>query len=116
MPLEGHVVQASVHRLTAKLDPALRLDEILKKSTSEEPKIKSLRYLQSWSLYHLTVKTPFYLDESSFTDTCVHYLSFYNCTSLKRVWLRLLHSHPLVVKTTTRLQLAFWFPDSKPVC
>lgn len=54
MPLEGHVVQASVHRLTAKLDSTLRLDEILK-----NPLVKNLRYLQPRALYHLTVKTPF---------------------------------------------------------
>lgn len=45
--------------------------------------MKNMRYLQPQALYHPTVKTPFYLDESSFTVTCVHYLSFYNCTSEK---------------------------------
>lgn len=78
-----------IEGLAAKLDSTLRLDEILKNLL-----VKSLRYLQPWPLYHFTVKTPFYLDERSFTVTCVHYLSVYNCTSLKRVQFCLSHSHP----------------------
>lgn len=98
MPLEGHVVQPSAHRRThCKVRSNFEV-----RRNNKNPLMKNMRYLQPRALYHLTVKTCFYLDESSFTVTCVHYLSFYNCTSLKRLWLSSSQS-PLVIKTITRL-------------